>query len=123
MLRVPGFATGRLFSRLAPEWRRNHRQRARESGLAGMERKRSLPLSCGNSRPTPASPDSLCNSSYPLLISPGLLFPSRIEMLIRSFRNNRKIGQLHIGMEDQITHDNHIRLLTICLLEYIGQNY
>ena len=37
MLRMPGCATGRLFSRGAPEWRRNHRQHARESGLAGME--------------------------------------------------------------------------------------
>ena len=73
---------GRLPSPSAPELRRTHRRRARESGRGGIAREPQDDR--GRFAPARSLPVLIPAALLPisLLISPGFLLPLRIEMLI-----------------------------------------
>jgi len=87
---MSGCPTGRLSSRSASDRQRNHRRRTRKTGLAGIGQKldqRNQPFPPVQSLP---GLFSAVLSPFSMLIPPGFLLPSRIEMLISRPRKSNK---------------------------------
>ena len=84
---MSGCPTGRLSSRSASDRQRNHRRRTRKTDLAWIGQKldqRNQPFPPVQSLP---GLFSAVLSPFSMLIPPGFLLPSRIEMLISTNDN------------------------------------